>query len=463
MDGFAEAHVVSENTVEVVGGEGGHPFVPGLLVGSKGGLEAFRWCLGSGGFAFAKVLAEFFEGGRRGFELEGLGDLGGVEGVERGFGVEDDGEVVEDLAEAVDREVEGGTVGEVDEVAGVGGFGGELLKGVVLEKSEENGEKVELLSVDIEADGQGEPAAGSFVERGIEFATVDGVDVMGELGIDFDAPAGLLELGNGGSAEPRPEEVWGGVVGFGEEGVGFFGELTIGKVFGGEAEEEAERGLACDGGEADFGELFESPAFGSRIAGEVSLLREVGEWDTMFAVSGDGAGDEPGFAVGLAEGLEEEAGGFGRGRFGLEEELEGGFERVAGDDFGLEHRFGTRFLLGFWGGLKSRAPEDSSEGVGFASEKESRGGVGAVVGVVAGAEGVEVVGVAFGPEVDFDLEAFAGGGELVGLVLGLVEGKVGEERFFGEFLAEDEDVIVEAVVPGVGGEEGLEGVGQGGI
>jgi hypothetical protein len=87
--------------------------------------------------------------------------------------------------------------------------------------------------------------------------------------------------------------------------------------------------------------------------------------------------------------------------------------------------------------------------------------VGAVVGVVAIAEGVEIpVGVALGPEVDFDFLALAGGGELGGVVLGLVEGEVGEEGFFGELFADDQNVAVEAMMPVAGGEEGLEGFGQ---
>lgn len=74
--------------------------------------------------------------------------------------------------------------------------------------------------------------------------------------------------------------------------------------------------------------------------------------------------------------------------------------------------------------------------------------MGAVVSVVAVANGVEVpVLVVFGPEVDFDLVAFTGGGELNRAILSLVESEVGEEGIFREFFPHDEDVFVKAMKP----------------
>ena len=130
LDRFAEAHVVGEDAVEVVLGEGGHPFVADLLVGAEVGLQAFGFFFLGCFFLFGKVFAELLEGGAGGLDVEFFRDGGGVDGVEGEVGVEDDGEVVEDLAEAVDGEVEGGAVGEVDKVSVSGGLGGKLVDDV---------------------------------------------------------------------------------------------------------------------------------------------------------------------------------------------------------------------------------------------------------------------------------------------------------------------------------------------
>ena len=66
--------------------------------------------------------------------------------------------------------------------------------------------------------------------------------------------------------------------------------------------------------------------------------------------------------------------------------------------------------------------------------------------------------LSFGPEVDFDLLLFAGGGELDGAVFGLVESEVWKERLLRELLPHHKDMFVEAVQPRLIGKEGLEGL-----
>ena len=82
--------------------------------------------------------------------------------------------------------------------------------------------------------------------------------------------------------------------------------------------------------------------------------------------------------------------------------------------------------------------------------------------MVAGAAGVEVpVVTVFGPEVDFDLVPFAGGGELDGTVFGFVEGEVGKEGFLRELFAHRKDMVIKAMKPRLRGKKGLEGFRQG--
>ena len=79
---------------------------------------------------FGEIFAELLESGAGGLDVELLGDGSGVHGMKREVGIEDDGEVVEDLAQSVDWEMEGGAVGEIDEVFVSGGLGGKLIDDV---------------------------------------------------------------------------------------------------------------------------------------------------------------------------------------------------------------------------------------------------------------------------------------------------------------------------------------------
>ena len=93
-----------------------------------------------------------------------------------------------------------------------------------------------------------------------------------------------------------------------------------------------------DGGESEFGELFEGAALEGGVAGEGSFVGELGEGSFVGAVLESGAGDEPDFAVLLAEGLQEEAGDFGGDGLGGEVEVEGWFVRFrrTGSESGLD-------------------------------------------------------------------------------------------------------------------------------
>lgn len=57
LECFSKAHVIGEDTVEIVGGEEAHPFHAGFLVVAELGEEAF------GLFEMAFVLLVFFEAG----------------------------------------------------------------------------------------------------------------------------------------------------------------------------------------------------------------------------------------------------------------------------------------------------------------------------------------------------------------------------------------------------------------
>ena len=285
-----------------------------------------------------------------------------------------------------------------------------------------------------------------------------------EVLVDHDGPASCFKLGDGCGAKPRPVEVGGAVVGLGEKGGGFVGEVAVLLTFCGYPKHEAEGGLRGDGGEPEFGKLLESAAFESGVTGEGSFVGELGEGGFVGTVLEAGAGDEPHLTVLLAQGLQEEAGDLGGDRLGGEVEVKGGFVGFVG-----------RNSIGQWGRSQTSAPsdgpvfflvwaglaEETGEGVGFGGEKEDSSGVGAVVGVIATAGGVEVpLRVILGPEVDFNFLLFARCGELDGAVFGLVESEVGEEGLLRELLSHHKNMLVEAVQPRLLGEEGLEGFAQ---
>ena len=53
------------------------------------------------------------------------------------------------------------------------------------------------------------------------------MQMMAEVGIDGDGPTNGFELGDSGGAKPRPVEVGGAVVGFGEKSGGFMRPLSF--------------------------------------------------------------------------------------------------------------------------------------------------------------------------------------------------------------------------------------------
>jgi len=165
LESFSEAHVIGQDAVEVIVREGLHPFDSGLLVGAKGGLEAFgRLIVGGLGFGAGDAGSEFFE---LGWGIDGerglFGEGGGVDGMKRGFlGVGEGGEMVEDGAEATGGDFEGAAavgVGEVDEVGVVVCEVVELIEGVRVEEADEDGEEIEFFSGEIDAYGELEPAS----------------------------------------------------------------------------------------------------------------------------------------------------------------------------------------------------------------------------------------------------------------------------------------------------------------
>ncbi len=83
-----------------------------------------------------------------------------------GLGIGKGGEVVEDGAESTSGDLKSAAAGKVDEVRFVVVEIGKLIDGVAIEKGGENGEEVEALVVDVDADGELEPAAGFGLERG---------------------------------------------------------------------------------------------------------------------------------------------------------------------------------------------------------------------------------------------------------------------------------------------------------
>jgi len=169
LEGFSEAHVIGEDAVEFVLGEEVHPFGAGFLVVAEFGFEALgRGEFFGGGFFFTESFAEVFEFGG-GIDGEGFGfkKSGGVDGVKGGrFGISEGGEVVEDGAETAGGDLKSATGWEIDEMGLVVIEGVELVDGVAIEKGSEDGEEVKAFVVDVDADGELEPTAGSGLEGG---------------------------------------------------------------------------------------------------------------------------------------------------------------------------------------------------------------------------------------------------------------------------------------------------------
>lgn len=178
------------------------------------------------------------------------------------------------------------------------------------------------------------------------------------------------------------------------------------------------------------------------------------------------AGDEPLVAVLLAEGLQEKAGDLGGGGLRSKMEGEGGRRTVASCDGGCLRWRGCSVLrerrsFRNWRGGAAVTSFETRKGVGLACEEKSGGGVGTVVGMVAAAQGIEVpLAVLFRPQIDLEVVAFASGGQEDGVVFGFVEGEVGKKGFFCEFFSENQNVLVEAMMPVSGSEKELEGVGH---
>ena len=297
LQGFSKAHVVGEDTVEIVGGEEAHPFHAGFLVVAELGEEAF------GLFEMAFVLLVFFEAGAEldefGGRVDGEGfvveERGGIERMKRGcFRVGQRGEVVEDGAKSSGGDLEGAAAGKIDEVGFVVLEILELVERVAFEEAGEDGKEVETFTIEINADGKSEPTAGSGFERGVEFFVVEAMNLEPEVGIDFYFPAFRFEHGHGLGAEPGPVDRGSGEVGFGKP-TSFGGEF--GGLFFGQGKKEAIGGIGREIGEAELGELFHGAELGYPVAGDGGFLAGFDEGKFVRSVADDGAGDEPGITL----------------------------------------------------------------------------------------------------------------------------------------------------------------------
>ena len=146
------------------------------------------------------------------------------------------GEVMEDDAEATGGNLEGSAIGKINEVCVVLCEVLELVEGVAIEEAGKDGEEVKALAGEIDADGEGEPAAGGEFEGGLHFVVGEVVDVVAKLGVDLDLPTGVAKFRRSIGTKPGPEDGGGGEVGFGEPAA--FGGVLGGLLFG-EGEEEA--------------------------------------------------------------------------------------------------------------------------------------------------------------------------------------------------------------------------------
>ena len=170
---------------------------------------------------------------------------------------------------------------------------------------------------------------------------------------------------------------------------------------------ELEDGVHFRGGVAE-----ENGAIGKRVLAETGFAAK---GNTMFAVVGVGAGDDPFAKVGDFEGLEEQADDFGFGGFSGDLEVEAHFVRVPSAECRvtlLRRGYGGQGS-GDWrcggdgievgAGLKTGAPwgEEVAEFGGFGGDDEEGGGVGAEGADFAGALGFEGPMGSFGPVDDF--------------------------------------------------------------
>lgn len=241
--------------------------------------------------------AEFDE---RGWGIDGEGGFsdqsGGIEGVKVGdLGVGEGSEVMEDDAEAACGDLEGSTIGKINEVGVVVFEVLELVEGVAIEEAGKDGEEVEALACEIDTDGEGEPAAGGEFEGSLHFVVGEVVDVVAKLGVDLDLPTGVAKFRRSIGTKPRPEDGGGGEVGLGEPAA--FGGVLGGLLFG-EGEEEAVGWVGREGGEAEGGEELDGAELGRFVPGDGGGFRGLDEGEFVLAVVDGGTGGEPGVAVG---------------------------------------------------------------------------------------------------------------------------------------------------------------------
>ena len=233
----------------------------------------------------------------------------------------------------------------------------ELVNGVAIEKAREDGEEVEALAVEIDADGEFEPTAGSGFEGGLHFLVSEFMNVVAEVGIDLNSPSVFDEHLGGLGTKPRPIHRGCGEVGVGKP-TAFDREL--GRLFFGEREEEAVGGVGGEVGERELGELFDGPKLGGFVALNWRFGARFDEGKFVRAVADDRAGHEPGFALLHLECLQEK----------LDDTSAGGFF----GDFDMEGRFviGLVFLNRLWSLLDGGWWWGSA-----ASSQQAREGVGA--------------------------------------------------------------------------------------
>ncbi len=118
LQGFAEAHVIGEDPVEAAGCEELQPIVAFQLVVAQGGLHPGRWLRFLRFLQFAQALGKFCQigSGIEG-ELRFVGEIGGIDRVEEGLaGIDEGSKLAKNTPQAVDRNVEGAPVGNIDEV-----------------------------------------------------------------------------------------------------------------------------------------------------------------------------------------------------------------------------------------------------------------------------------------------------------------------------------------------------------